>query len=71
MSKIQSFQFDIEYVKDKNNVVADALSRRPSISQMDVAEDWKAILEIEYAKDMFACKHFHGTNHDDRYKVLE
>ena len=38
VSKIQAFGFDIEYVKGKNNVVVDALSRRPSISIMDVAE---------------------------------
>ena len=51
LSKIQAFDFDIEYVKGKNNVVADALSRRPSISLMDVAENWKDTLEVEYAKD--------------------
>ena len=28
ISKIQAYDFDIEYVKGKNNVVADALSRR-------------------------------------------
>ena len=49
--KVQAFEFDIEYVKGKNNVVAYALSRIPSISLMDVAKDWKAILEVEYAKD--------------------
>ena len=38
---------------------------------MDVAEDCKAILEVEYAKDKFACEIFVGTNHDDKYKVLE
>ena len=37
VSKIQTFDFDIEYVKGKNNVVANALSRRPSISLIDVA----------------------------------
>ena len=37
VSKIQEFEFYIEYVKGKNNVVVDALSRRPSISLMDVA----------------------------------
>ena len=37
VSKIKEFDFNIEYVKGKNNVVVDALSRRPSISLMDVA----------------------------------
>ena len=37
VSKIQAFEFDIEYVKEKNNVVSDYLSRRPSNSLMDVA----------------------------------
>ena len=58
-------------MKGNNNVVDDSLSRRPSISLMDVVENWKAILEVEYAKDKFSCEIFYGTNHDDRYKVLE
>ena len=53
VNKIQAFDFDFKYVKGKNNVVADALSRRPSISLMDVAENWKATLEVEYAKENF------------------
>ena len=53
VSKIQEFEFDIEYLKGKNNVVVYSLSRRPSISLMDVVEDCKAILEVEYAKDKF------------------
>ena len=46
----------------KNNVVVDALSRRHSISLMDVAENWKATLEVEYAKDKFYFKKNYGTN---------
>ena len=42
--RFNHFEFDIEYVKGKNNVVVDALSRRPSISLMDVAENGKATL---------------------------
>ena len=70
VSKIQSLEFDIEYVNGKNNVVADALSRIPSISLKDVVAKWKATLEVEYAKDKFSCENFDGNNHDDRYKVL-
>jgi hypothetical protein len=37
VSKIQAFDFDIEYVKGKMNVVADTLSRRPTgNSMMDI-----------------------------------
>ena len=32
--KIQAYDFDIEFVKGKNNAVANALSRRPSIFAM-------------------------------------
>ena len=52
-------------------MVANALSRRPSISLMDVAENWKATLEVEYAKDKFSCEIFDGTNQDDSYKVFK
>ena len=41
-------------------MIVDALSRRPYISLMDVAENWKATLEVEYAKDNFACEIFMG-----------
>ena len=52
-------------------MVDDSLSRRPSISLMDVVENWKATLEVEYAKDKFSCEIFYGNNNDDMYKVLE
>jgi hypothetical protein len=38
--KIQAYDFDIEFVKGKNNVVADALSGRPSVYAMtDISVD--------------------------------
>ena len=70
VSKIQEFDFDIEYLNVKNNMVVDSLSRRPFISLMDVAKKWKSILEVEYAKDKFSCKLFDGNKHDDRYNIL-
>ena len=43
ISKIQAYDFDIEYVKGKNNVVADAFSRRPAtLSLMSLDIDWRA-----------------------------
>ena len=71
VNNIQAFEFDIKYVKGNNNVVVDSLSRRLYISLMDVAENWKAILEVGYAKGKFSCEIFDGNNHDDRYNVLE
>ena len=44
VSKFQVFDFDIEYVKGKNNVVAYCLSIIPSISLIEAAENWKDIL---------------------------
>lgn len=39
-SKIQAYDFDIEYVKRKNNVVVDSLSRRPAtLSLMSLDTD--------------------------------
>ena len=40
--KIQADDFYIEYVKGKNNIVVDALSRRPSFSLKDIANIGKA-----------------------------
>jgi hypothetical protein len=53
--KIQAYDFDIKFVKGKNNVVVDALSRRPSILAITrISVDWKEQLVMEYAEDHFA-----------------
>jgi hypothetical protein len=55
--KIQAYDFDIEFVKGKNNVVAYALSRRPSVYAMtDISVDWKAQLLVEYSKNNLLVK---------------
>ena len=65
VSKIQAYDFDIEYVKGNNNIVADALSQRPSFSLMVIAKNWKYMLLVEYAKDKFACDVLDGLMGDD------
>ena len=43
INKIQAYDFDIEYVKGKSNVLADDLSRRPAtLSLMSLDTDWRA-----------------------------
>ena len=52
VSRIQVYDFDIEFFKGKNNVVVDALSRRPSILAITgIIVDWKDQLVMEYAED--------------------
>ena len=49
VSKIHAYEFDIEFIKGKNNVVEDALFRRPSVYAMTyVLVDWKDHLVMEY-----------------------
>jgi hypothetical protein len=71
VSKIQAYDFDIEFIKGKNNVVADAFSRRPSIYAMtDVSVDWKDLLVIEYSKNNSSCQVMDGKIQDDNFKVI-
>ena len=72
VSKVQAYDFEIEYVKGKNNIVADALSRRPaSLSLMSISTDWRALLLVEYSKNKFACELLDGQVQDDRYKIID
>jgi hypothetical protein len=61
VSKIQAYDFEIEYVKGKNNVVVDALSRKPTtLSLMEISADWKSHLLVEYSKNKFSCELLDG-----------
>ena len=61
VSMVQAYDFEIEYVKGKNNVVADALSKRPdSLSLMSISTDWRSLLLVEYSKNKFACELLDG-----------
>ena len=68
--KIQAYDFDIEYVKGKNNIVANALSQRPSFSLMDIVKNWKDMLLVEYATDKFACEVLDGIKGGDNYRIV-
>lgn len=71
VSKVQAYDFDIEYVKGKKNVVADTLSRKPTTcSLMEITEDWKAHLLVEYSKNKFVCALTDGFIQDDCYKII-
>jgi len=72
ISKIQAYDFDIEYVKGKNNMVADALSRIPAtLSPISLDTYWRARLLVEYSKDRFACEVLDGHVADERYRVVD
>ena len=72
VSKIHAYDFDIEFFKGKNNVVVDALSRRPSVYSMtDVSVDWKAHLLAEYSKNTFSCEVMDGKVRDDNFRIME
>ena len=72
VNKVQAYDFVIEYVKGKNNIVADALSRRPtSLSLMSISKDWRALILVEYSKNKFACELFDGKVQDDRYRIID
>ena len=72
VSKVQAYGFEIEYVKGKNNVVDDALSRRPtSLSLMSISTDSRSHLLVEYSKYKFACELLDGQIQDDRYRVID
>ena len=71
VSKLQAYDLEIKYVKGKNNVVANALSRRhTTFSLMSISTDWRSHLLVEYSKNKFACELLDGQIQDDRYGVI-
>ena len=53
-------------------MVADALSRRPSIYVMtDVSVDWKDRLVMEYARNQFACQVMDGKVWDVNFRIID
>lgn len=71
VSKLQAYNFDIEYMKGKNNIVADALSQRPHLGSMEaISTEWKTILITEYAKDKFSSDLMEGKVQDEKYQVM-
>jgi hypothetical protein len=72
VTKVQAFDFYIEYVKGKKNIVADALSRRPTTcSLMEISANWKSHLLVEYSKDKLTCELLYEKVHDDRYRFID
>ena len=72
VSKVHAYDFEIEYVKGKNNVVADALSRWPaSLSLMSISTNWRSLLLVEYSKNKFACELLDGQVQDDEYIIID
>jgi hypothetical protein len=72
VTKVHTFDFDMDYVKGKKNIVADALSRRPvSCSLMEISADWKSHLLVEYSKNKFSCEVMDGQIQDERYRVID
>ena len=71
MNKLQSYDFDITYFKGTQNVVDDALSRRPHLSLLtDISEDWRHLIFAEYVKDNWAAGFIDGTIQDSKYTLV-
>lgn len=71
VSKLQSFDFEIQYVKGKNTTT-DALSKNPSFySLSSITGDWKKAVMDEYAQDEFVFGVLSGVVKNKRYVVKE
>jgi hypothetical protein len=72
VSKLQAYDFDIDYVKGNKNVVIDTISKIPAtFSMTKISTNWKSIFLVEYSKNTFSCELMEGTIQDDRYRVVD
>lgn len=72
VSKLQGYNFDIEYIKGKNNVVDDGLCRMPYLCALiNITTDWKHSIIADYAKDSHANNIMDGNTQSEDYKVVE
>ena len=70
VSKIQAYDFDIEYVKGTNNGVADALSRKAHLNTLtSISKDWKEEITKEYDQDAQAQEIIKGNLPSEDYKI--
>ena len=59
-------------MKGKNNVVVDALSKKPTLCSLtSISTDWKVSIISVYAKDSFSIKILDKLVDDNRYKVVD
>ena len=59
-------------MRGTQNVVADALSRRPHLSTMvEISKDWRHLIITEYARDSWASGIVDGTVVDTRYTLVD
>jgi hypothetical protein len=69
---LQAYDFDIQYVKVKKNVVANALSGKLEICSLaEISTDCKSHLLVEYSKNKFDGELMDHNLQDDRYKVVD
>lgn len=72
VSKLQSFDFEIHYVKGKKNTTINSLFRNPSFySLSSITVRWKKDIMDEYAQDEFASRIISGATKNRRYLVKE
>ena len=67
-----SLGFRDRVCEGKNNIVVDALSRRPaSLSLMSISIDSRSLLLVEYSKNKFACELMDGQIQDVRFRIID